>query len=56
MMRIMNRRRTETTVEFSCDEHGVVSQLRPAAQASVAVQQFKLPDAAATIQILCVDR
>ena len=50
MMRIMNRRRTETTVEFclryddqeapgsgftfSCDEHGVVSQLRPAAQAN----------------------
>ena len=33
-----------------------LTALRPAAQASVAVQQFKLPDAAATIQILCVDR
>ena len=33
-----------------------LTALRPAAQAPVAVQQYKLPDAAATVQILCSDR
>lgn len=33
-----------------------LNALRPAAQARTAVQQFKLPDAAAQIQVLCPER
>ena len=33
-----------------------LTALRPAAQDRTAVQQFKLPDAAAQIQILCPER
>jgi len=41
--------------QVRADQHPLIA-LRPTAQTPASVQQFKLPDVAAQIQILCPER